>query len=89
MTGQEVLKVFEDVICSTCGSSKGNLYSFCELFEFDLIIKDEVRHFKINMIYIDKLENRLVFTDFKNAEIYNGMGLTFIYKLEDIKEQLD
>lgn len=86
MTGQEVLKVFEDVKHGISESYKGILYSFNELVEFDLTIKDESRHFKANMIYIDKMENKLVFTDLEYGERYNGMGLTFIYKLEDIRE---
>ena len=86
MTGQEVLKVFENIKHGISESYKGILYSFNELVEFDLIIKDENRHFKVNMIYIDKMENKLVFTDFEYGEKHNGMGLTFVYKLEDIRE---
>lgn len=86
MTGQEVLKVFEDIKHGISESYKGILYSFNELVEFDLTIKDEVRHFKANMIYIDKMENKLVFTDFKGENMYCSMGLTFVYKLEDVKE---
>ena len=86
MTGQEVLKVFENIKHGISESYKGILYSFNELVEFDLITKDEVRHFKANMIYIDEMENKLVFTDFEYGERHNGIGLTFVYKLEDIKE---
>ena len=86
MTGQEVLKVFENIKHGISESYKGILYSFNELVEFDLTIKDEIKHFKANMIYIDEMENKLVFTDFEYGERYNGIGLTFVYKLEDIKE---
>ena len=86
MTGQEVLKVFENIKHGISESYKRILYSFNELVEFDLTINDESRHFKANMIYIDKMENKLVFTDLDYGEKYNGMELTFIYKLEDIRE---
>lgn len=86
MTEKEILKVFEDIKHGISESYKGILYSFNELVEFDLTIKDEVRHFKANMIYIDRLDNKLVFTDLEDAKMHNGMGLTFVYKLYDIKE---
>ena len=86
MTEKEILKVFEDDIYNKSESYKGVLYSFCELVEFDLIINDEIRDFKTNMIYIDRLDNKLVFTDLEDAKMHNGMGLTFVYKLYDIKE---
>lgn len=41
MTGQEVLKVFENIKHGISESYKGILYSFNELVEFDLITKDD------------------------------------------------